>query len=104
MVFITFYKMQVKIRSLMGFLVGEQPTSVLVAIYITLYDNSRQTISTTIAVFRKYVLTTRVFDHQDWSNIYNCWLSRLSCAARARTLFRKGEYVKSDAAPMRRLS
>ena len=63
-----------------------------------------QTISTTIAVFRKYVLTTRVFDHQDWSNIYNCWLSRLSCAARARTLFRKGEYVKSGAAPMRRLS
>ena len=39
--------------------------------YITLYDNSRQTISTTIAVFRKYVLTSRVFDHQDWSNIYN---------------------------------
>ena len=72
--------------------------------YITLYDNSRQTISTTIAVFRKYVLTSRVFDHQDWSNIYNYWVSRPGCAARARTLFRKGEYVKSDAAPMRRLS
>ena len=39
--------------------------------YLTLYDNSRQTISTTITIFRKYVLTSRVFDHQDWSNIYN---------------------------------
>jgi hypothetical protein len=34
---------------------------------ITLYDNSRETIYTTIAVFRKDVLTSRVFDQQDWS-------------------------------------
>ena len=72
--------------------------------YLTLYDNSRQTISTNIPIFRKYVLTSRVFDDQDWSNIYNCWVSRPGCAARARNLFRKREYVKSDAIPMRRRS
>ena len=70
---------------------------------ITLYDNSRQTISTTITVFCKYVLTSRFFNQQDWSNTFNCWVSRPGCAARSRTLFRQGEYVKSDAAPMRRL-
>jgi hypothetical protein len=31
-----------------------------------------QTISTTIAVFRKRVLTSSVFDHQEWSNTFNC--------------------------------
>ena len=50
------------------------------------------------------MLTQRVFDHQDWSNIFHCWVSRSGCASRARTLYRKGEYVKSDSKPMRRLS
>ena len=37
---------------------------------LKLYNASRHTdiISTTVSVFRKYVLTQRVFDHQDWSD------------------------------------
>jgi hypothetical protein len=35
--------------------------------YITLYNNSRQTNSTTIALARKYVLTSRLLDNQDWA-------------------------------------
>ena len=72
--------------------------------YITQYNDSWYIKSTTISVSRKYVLTTRVFHHQDWSNIFNWWVIRPGCTARGRTLFRKGEYVKSDSAPMRRLS
>ena len=72
--------------------------------YVTNYNNSRQTISTSVNTFRKYVVTTRVFDQQDWSNTFNCWVSRPGSAARSRTMFREGEYVKSDAAPLRRLS
>ena len=49
-------------------------------------------------------VTKRVFDQQDWSNTFNCWVSRPGSAARSRTMFREGEYVKSDAAPLRRLS
>ena len=67
-------------------------------------DYSRQTISTTVSTFRKYLLTTRVFNHQDWSARFNCWVSRPGFAARSRTLFKREEYVESDAAPMKRLS
>jgi hypothetical protein len=31
-----------------------------------------------------------IVDHHDWSNIFNCWVRRLGCGARARTLFGKG--------------
>ena len=51
-----------------------------------------------------YLRKTAMVVEMVWSNIYNCWVSRLGFAAQARTLFRKGEYVKSDAVPMRRLS
>ena len=72
--------------------------------YISNGDGSRQTISTSVSTFRKYLLTSRVFDHQDWSAGFNCWVSRPGCAGRSRTLFKKGEYIKSDAAPLKRLS
>ena len=72
--------------------------------YISHSDYSRQTISTTVSTFRKYVLTTRVFDHQDWSSGFNCWVSRPWCAARSRTLFKRVEYVKYNATTMKRLS
>ena len=71
--------------------------------YISHSDYSRQTISTTVSTFRKYLLTTRVFNHQDWSARFNCWVS-IGFAARSRTLFKREEYVESDAAPMKRLS
>ena len=58
--------------------------------YISYSDYSRQTISATVSTFRKYVLTTRVFNHQDWSSAFNCWVSRPGCAARSRTLFKGG--------------
>jgi hypothetical protein len=70
--------------------------------YISNGDGSRQTISTSVSTFRKYLLTSRVFDHQDWSAGFNCWVSRPGCAGRSRTLFKKGEYIKSDAAPLKR--
>ena len=72
--------------------------------YISHSDYSRQTISTTVSTFRKYLLTTRVFGHQAWSARFNCWVSRPGFAARSRTLFKSDEYVKSDAVPMKRLS
>ena len=59
--------------------------------------------ATTVKSFRRFVLTQRVFDHQDWSPMYYCWVSRPNCATRARTLFRKGIYVKGDSAPMKRI-
>ena len=71
--------------------------------YINHADYSRQTISTTVSTFRKYLLTTRIMDHQDWSACFNCWVSRPSCATRSRTLFKRGQYVKSDTAPLKRL-
>jgi hypothetical protein len=71
--------------------------------YISHSDYSRQTISTTVSTFRKYVLITRVFDHQDWSSGFNCWVSRPGCAARSRMHFKRGKYVKCNAAPMKRL-
>ena len=54
--------------------------------------------------YRDYSRQTRVFDHQAWSARFNCWVSRPGFAARSRTLFKREEYVKSDAAPMKRLS
>ena len=72
--------------------------------YISQVDGSRQTISTTLSTFRRYILTSRVFDHQDWSSLYNCWVSRPGMASRSRTLFKRGVYVKSDSAPLTRLS
>ena len=50
--------------------------------YISNGDGSRQTISTSVSTFRKYLLTSRVFDHQDWSAGFNCWVSRPGCAGR----------------------
>ena len=76
----------------------------LYAGYISQVDGSRQTISTSVSTFRRYILTTRVFDHQDWSSVYNCWVSRPGMASRSRTLFKRGVYVKSDNAPLTRLS
>ena len=46
------------------------------------YTNSlRQTIVTKVSTFRKYVMTSRVFDHQAWSNGFTCWVSRPRSAA-----------------------
>ena len=66
-------------------------------------DGSRYITATTVKSFRRYVLTQRVFDHQDWSPMYYCRVSRPNCATRARTLFRKGVYVKGDSVPMKRI-
>jgi hypothetical protein len=69
---------------------------------LKLYNASRHTdiITTTVSGFTKYVLKQQVFDHQDWSNHFHCWVSRPGYAARARTLFCKRMYVKSDSAPI----
>mgnify|MGYP001417594425 CR=1 FL=1 len=72
--------------------------------YISQVDGSRQTISTSVSAVRRYILATRVCDHQDWSYEYDCWVSRPGMASRSRTLFKRGVYVKSDNAPLTWLS